>query len=112
KVEFVKHVLDKNESTILDFHGNNWFSEVHATFSFKGKQQPAILYMRLEKDHLGYKWVIEKAYLDYFDSYFKRDTTKIGKFIHPLSHELDFMTLRKAFTYNDSISQFTVKQFV
>src|SRR5689334_12532134 len=32
KVEFVKHVLDKNESTILDFHGNNWFSEVHATF--------------------------------------------------------------------------------
>jgi len=30
KVEFAKHVLDKNESTILNFNGTNWFSEVQA----------------------------------------------------------------------------------
>lgn len=47
-----------------------------------------------------------------FEPYFKRDTTKVGKFLHPLSHELDFMNLRKAFNNKDSVSQFTVKRFV
>ena len=111
KVEFVKHVLDQNEKCLLDFHGDDWFSEVEATFQIKNKSVPVILFMKLEKNHLGYKWVIQKAYSEYFESYFDRDTARIGKFIHPLSHELDFMTLRKAFTNRDSISQFTVKDF-
>ena len=112
KVEFARYVLDKNENTVLNFHGPNWFSEVEATFALKGKEIPVTLFMKLEKDHLGHKWVVEKVYVEFFNSYFKRDTTLIGKFIHPMSHELDFMTLRKAFSYNDSVSQFTEKKFV
>src|SRR5258708_22908067 len=30
KTEFAKYVLDKSESTILDFHGVNWLAEVRA----------------------------------------------------------------------------------
>ncbi len=113
KAEFVKHVLEnENLLSILDFHGLNWFSEVNAVFTWNGKDQPVTLFMELEKDHLGYKWVIRKVYSDMFKPYFKRDTTKIGQFLHPLSHELDFMNLRKAFANSDSISQYTVKQFV
>lgn len=111
KVDFARYVLDHNEKSLLNLHGDNWFSEVEATFSTKGKAQKAILFMKLQPDHLGYKWVIEKVYSDYFETYFKKDTTHIGKFIHPLSHELDFMTLRKAFENRDSVSQFTVKDF-
>jgi hypothetical protein len=111
KVEFAKQVLDKEESSILNFHGSNWFSEVYATFILDGKPQPVTLYMELEKDHLGYKWVIQKVHASFLDSYFKRDTAKVGRFLHPLSHELEFMNLRKAFSNNDSISQFTVKRF-
>lgn len=111
KIEFAKQVLDHNEKTLLDFHGDNWFSEVNVTFITKGKLIPITLFMMLEKNHLGYKWVIKKVYSEYFDSYFKRDTSRIGQFIHPLSHELDFMTLRKAFANRDSVSQFTVKDF-
>lgn len=110
KVEFAKYVLDK--PAILDFHGGNWFSEVHTTFLLNGKEQQVILYMELEKDHLGSKWVIQKVYADMFKPYFARDTAKIGRFLHPMSHELDFMNLRKAFANSDSISQFTVKRFV
>ncbi len=77
-----------------------------------GKNEPVTLFMELEKDHEGTKWVISKVYASMFDPYFKRDTTKVGKFLHPLSHELDFMNLRKAFNYTDSISQFAVKRFV
>lgn len=112
KTDFAKQVLDKNESSILDFHGNNWFSEVQATFTMNGKEQPITLFMELEKNHLGYKWVIRKVHADMFTYYFARDTSKIGRFLHPLSHELDFMNLRKAFANSDSISQFTVKNYV
>jgi hypothetical protein len=112
KVQFAKDVLDKTKPIILDFHGGNWFSEVHTTFTMNGKNEPVTLFMELEKDHEGSKWVISKVYASMFDPYFKRDTTKVGKFLHPLSHELDFMNLRKAFNYTDSISQFAVKRFV
>jgi hypothetical protein len=112
KVQFAKDVLDKTKPIILDFHGGNWFSEVHTTFAMNGKNEPVTLFMELEKDHEGTKWVISRVYASMFDPYFKRDTTKVGKFLHPLSHELDFMNLRKAFNYTDSISQFAVKRFV
>jgi hypothetical protein len=112
KTEFAKQVLDKEGSAILDFHGLNWFSEVRALFNVNGKAQPFTLYMELEKDHLGYKWVIRKVHADLFDPYFERDTTKIGRFLHPLSHELDFMNLRKALDNSDSVSQFAAKSFV
>jgi hypothetical protein len=112
KTQFVKEVLDKPESTILNFHGTGWFSEVHATFTVDGKAQPVTLFMELEKDHLGTKWVINKVHADIFEPYFVRDTTKIGRFLHPMSHELDFMNLRKALANRDSVSQFTVKRFV
>lgn len=111
KTDFAKYVLDKDASSILDFHGANWFSEVQTTFTMNGKEQPVTLFMDLEKNHLGYKWVIRKVYADMFTKYFDRDTSRIGQFLHPLSHELDFMNLRKAFANSDSISQFTVKKF-
>lgn len=112
KSEFVKDVLDKSESSILNFHGGNWFSELHTTFTMNGKRQPVILFMELEKYHLGTRWVIQKVHADMFDPYFAKDTTKVGRFLHPMSHELDFMNLRKAFIHKDSISQFTLKKFV
>ena len=112
KTDFAKYVLDKDASSILDFHGPNWFAEVQATFSMNGKDQLMTLFMELERNHLGYKWVIHKVHADSFTKYYQRDTSRIGSFLHPLSHELDFMNLRKAFANSDSISQFTVKQFV
>jgi hypothetical protein len=112
KVQFAKDVLDKSEPGVLDFHGTGWMAEVQTTFSVLGKDQPVTLFMQLEPDHLGYKWVIGKVYSDIFATYFKRDTTKVGQFLHPMSHELDFMNLRKAFLSVDSVAQFTSKTFV
>jgi hypothetical protein len=111
KTEFAKNVLDKPEASILDFHGKNWFSEVHATFTMNGKNESVVLLMELEKDHLGYKWVISRVHADMFDPFFVRDTTKVGRFLHPLSHELDFMNLRKALSNSDSVSQFASRHF-
>jgi len=111
KVQFAKAVLEKTPPAVLDFHGPNWFAEVQTIFTFNGKDQTVTLFMELEQDHGGSKWVISKVHADMFDPYFQRDTTRVGRFIHPMSHELDFMNLRKAFAATDSISQFTVKRF-
>lgn len=112
KVQFAKDVLDKDKPGILNFHGGNWFSEVHTTFTLNGQDVPVTLFMELEKHHQGTRWVIGKVYADAFKPYFERDTVKVGKFLHPLSHELDFMNLRRAFSNPDSASQFAVKKFV
>ena len=112
KVEFTKDVIDKEKPVILNFHGGNWFSEVHTLFLMNGKEVPVTLFMELEKHHQGTRWVISKVYADIFKPYFERDTVKVGKFLHPLSHELDFMNLRRAFSNPDSVSQYTLKKFV
>src|SRR5687768_4560571 len=112
KLEFSKDVLNKEKPVFLNFHGGNWFSEVHTLFLMNGKEVPVTLFMELEKHHQGTRWVISKVYAEMFKSSFERDTVKVGKFLHPLSHELDFMNLRKAFSNPDSVSQYTLKKFV
>jgi hypothetical protein len=109
KRDFAEQVLNSN--AVLDFHSNNWFAEVRTIFQVNGISQPVTLYMELEKNHLGYKWVIRKAHADFLEPYFVRDTSKVGRFLHPMSHELNFMNLRKAFANKDSLSQFMVKDF-
>ena len=111
KKDFAESILVAPEVSILDFHGGNWFAEVNVLFQASGVERTATLYMELEKNHMGYKWVINKAHADWLDSYYVRDTIKVGRFLHPMSHELDFMNLRKAFAYSDSISQFASKGF-
>lgn len=111
KVQFARDVLEKTPPTVLEFHGGSWFAEVNTTFTLYGKSESVTLFMELEKAQEGTKWVINSAHADVFDPYFKRDTMRVGKFMHPMSHELDFMNLRKAFNYTDSIAQFSVKRF-
>ena len=111
KVEFVKNVLDKSNLSFLNFTGPDWFSEVQVLFTANGKEELVTLYMELEKDHLGYKWVIGRVQAQIFEPYFQHDTTTVGRFLHPLSHEMDFMNLRKAFIHSDSIAQYTSKKF-
>ena len=107
--QFIKEVTDKN--IVLDFHGGQWFSEVNAVFTMNGSDHTITLLMELEKHLQGTRWVISRVYADIFESYFKRDTTKVGQFLHPLSHELAFMNMRKAFSFRDSVSQLAVKRF-
>jgi hypothetical protein len=111
KVQFAKEVLDKASPAVLNFHSPGWFCEVRALFTEQGKDVPVILFMELEKAQLGSKWVISRAHADRYDQRFRRDTVKVGKFLHPMSHELEFMNLRKAFSNPDSINQYASKQF-
>lgn len=111
KNEFVRFVTDKKEPKFLDFHRSEWFAEVNTSFSYKGKQESITLYLNIQPQGKGYEWVINDVSYQRFERLFNKDTTAGKAFIHPMSHELDFMNLRKAFLSGKPPESFTTNDF-
>jgi hypothetical protein len=66
KTVFIEEVLNKKAPVFLDFHAKDWFSEITATFTWKKQTINIILYLRIEQQNGGYKWVLSNAYCDRF----------------------------------------------
>lgn len=97
KIAFINDVTYKENPKFLDFHGGDWFGEAFASF-FKGKNLVNItLFMKLVKENLGTKWVIDDIYYPPYEGLYRPDDATSSRFLHPLSHELDFMNLDKVF---------------
>jgi len=111
KSEFVEDVTEPSSPEFLDFYGNQWFAEVNATFEFNGKKETAIIFLSLEQERLGHKWVITNVYFQPFARMFYGDSTVINKFLHPMSHELDFMNLIRAFQDKEQVEYYFKKDF-
>ncbi|MFK7968928.1 MAG: hypothetical protein AB8F95_01105 [Bacteroidia bacterium] len=110
KASFISTVIGQDSMILLDFHGDNWFAEVSSEFRYKGRTVAATLYMKLEAAQIGSKWVMERAYVPYFDSVLlAKGRVRNDSFLHPLSHELDFMNLSKVFKDRGSLSPFLAK---
>jgi len=110
KRAFSQDIIEESPQ-FLNFRKEGWYAEVQTTFIKAGKNLSVTLFLKLEKAQQGRKWNIFKVYSDHYAKHFKKDTTQVYPFIHPMSHELDFMNLRKAFNKKDSINQYTVKNF-
>ena len=97
--DFFIEDLTKNNNQFMEFLGGNWFSEVSAKFKWKGKDVDISLIMTLEKDGLGSKWVITNVFFSEFQKYFPQGemAEREKHFLHPMSHELDFMNIYKIF---------------
>lgn len=112
KSEFVQKVNDKTKPVLLNFHGGEWFAEVNARFTYNGREENAILFLRLQEEKVGSKWILTNAYFAPFAKLFSSDTTGGVEFLHPMSHELDFMNLRKVFQENkEKVDQFTARGY-
>ncbi len=113
KEEFISDVADTDHPVFLDFHGPNWFAEVPATFKYYRKKENLLLFLQLEHENLGYKWVITNVYFDKFLKLFNKgnqDEIK-SKFLHPMSHELDFMNIYKVFRDPKYVEYYASKTF-
>ncbi|MCX6252817.1 MAG: hypothetical protein NTX61_18945 [Bacteroidetes bacterium] len=99
KSQFITDVINKKNPIFLDFHSSDWFAEVSASFTYKKEKVNIILYLKLVKDKLGYKWVFSNVFCNLFDQWFTHagDTTSNTLFLHPLSHEIDFMNMDRVF---------------
>jgi hypothetical protein len=111
---FINQVLNKKNPVYLDFHGKNWFAEVTASFIYKKEKVNIIIYLRLEKQNLGYKWVFSNIYFDKFERIFSHagDTTNNKLILHPLSHEIDFMNINKVFRDEENIDYYLEKNYI
>ena len=94
---FVEDLLKNRQ--YMEFLGGDWFSEVSAKFKWKGQDVDISLIMTLEKDGLGSKWVISNVFFSEFQKHFPQGelTDREKHFLHPMSHELDFMNIYKIF---------------
>jgi len=113
KSEFNSHVTNMMAPTFLSLKDTAWFAEVNASFRYKGKKVDLIMYMKTEVENLGLKWVIANVYFEEFNNlFFTQPLEKEQiKFIHPMSHELDFMNLRKIFDNNKNIEYYAGQKY-
>lgn len=115
KASFIAEVTYERRPSFLDFHGGNWFAQIDCRFLYRGVEETATLFMRLEEEKVGSKWVfqhvsfapyqgknIPRVTMPYISSYDQ-------KFMHPMSHELDFMNLQKTFADSRNVFQYVAR---
>jgi hypothetical protein len=113
KKEFIKQVSGKASPEFLEFHGGSWFAEALTTFNYENNKENLLLFLKLEKENLGSKWVITNIYYNRFlKLFYKGDEDQIKtSFLHPMSHELDFMNIYKAFKDGIYVEYYARKDF-
>ena len=96
---FIDDVTNADSSAYMDFLGGRWYSEVSASFTYNNKDVDLLLVLTLEKAGKGSKWVLTNVLTDIFtDKFFEcPDTLRNSNFLHPMSHEIDFMNIYKIF---------------
>jgi len=98
KKYFIDDVTNKDQPVYLNFLDKDWYAEVSATFTVNGVDENLILFLTIEEENLGSKWVLSNVYYrNLYKLFPKKDTAyQREHFLHPQSHELDFMNLHKA----------------
>ena len=109
---FIEDVT-KGDSTYMTFLGGRWYSEVSCTFRYNGKPVNVILILAVEKETVGSKWVLTNVYFSEFNKLFPSGeiAEREKHFLHPMSHELDFMNIYKAFQDPEIIEYYASKEF-
>lgn len=110
--KFIKRVTKDDSPIYLDFHGGKWFAEVLINVKYQGSIQVAHLFLKLQEESVGSKWVITRVFFEPFARLFFKDPEGTNKFLHPLSHELDFMNLAKVFREESQVEYYTYQNFV
>lgn len=105
--------LTRKDSNYFEFLGGEWYSEVSATFTWNGKDVNISMIFAIEKENLGSKWVLTNVYFSEFNKLFpKGDMAKQQKhFLHPMSHELDFMNIHKIFRTPECIEYYASESY-
>jgi hypothetical protein len=113
KNDFIKDVTELESPIFLDFHGGLWFAEVASTFKYYGVSENLLLFLQLEDENLGSKWIITNVYFNKFlRNFYKGEEEVVDRsFLHPMSHELDFMTSYKAFKDNRYVEYYASQSF-
>ncbi len=108
---FVDRVTSDDNPEFLSLRSDDWFAVVNTTFRYKGRSYPLILYMEIQQEGLGYEWVISDLSFEPYKTMFDKQRGETKEFLHPMSHELDFMNLRKAMVVGGSPESYTLADY-
>jgi hypothetical protein len=111
KEKFISEVMNPEAPIFLDFHGGEWFAEVSTLFTYKGNTEPVTLYLKLQEESVGSKWVFTQAHAPIFNELMEFEPSVTDSFLHPLSHELDFMNLAKLFRSEKKLGGFVASDY-
>lgn len=114
KEKFIDLMLDKENPVYLNFHGGGWLCELQTIFSYKGVEEELTLFLVLQEEEVGSKWVIDGVYFEPFYKHLRKpDNSNFNdtKFLHPLSHEVGFMNIFRVFNESDSLEYFANNHF-
>lgn len=105
--------LTEYDKNYFEFLGGKWYSEVSATFKMNGENVDISMIFTIEKENLGSKWVLTNVYFSDFSKLFpKGDIAEQQKhFLHPMSHELDFMNIHKVFKTPECIEYYASNSY-
>ncbi len=109
--QFISVVNNDSTPQFLDFHADGWFAEVKTKFLYRGKPSYVTFYLELEQENLGYKWVLTNVFFEEYAQILEEDGLNQNKFLHPMSHELDFMNFIKVFGDKTTIEEYTSHGF-
>ena len=109
--DFIEKVTEKSSPTYINLRSTGWFATVNTTFAYEGREWPLVLYMQIQQEGLGYEWVIQKIAFEPYGKLFDKQRGETKEFLHPMSHELDFMNLRKALVKDGSPESYTLADF-
>ncbi len=114
KQAFIQQVVAKENEIFLSLHQGLFLAEVETRFVLGGQPESVTLYLKLQKEKVGSKWVIAGAFAPYYQKLFEEDTlsgSPEGPFLHPLSHELEFMNLRRAFESPERMASYLAESY-
>jgi hypothetical protein len=105
KNSFLADINSTKNPQFLNFHGGNWFAEAKAKVIFKGKEYKVTLFLRLQEEKVGSKWVLFHVNFNPYHEIISKTVEDNQHFLHPLSHEVDFLPLYKAFSFYKPIAE-------
>lgn len=110
---FIEDLTRPSDTNFMEFLGGRWYAETEASFDFQGKPITVIMILTIEKEGYGSKWVITNVYIPSFSKLFPEGemAEREKHFLHPMSHELDFMNIHKAFRQSDLIDYYADKSY-
>lgn len=111
KSKFIEFTTRSEQPKFLSLRSEEWFAVVNTSFEYEGREETVILYMEMQQEGLGYEWVISDISFDPYNDLFDKQRGETKEFLHPMSHELDFMNLRKAMVKGGSPESYTLADF-
>lgn len=111
KNRFISYTTKSDQPKFLGLRSEEWFAVVNTTFEYEGREEAITLYMQMQQEGLGYEWVISKVSFSRYKEMFDKQRGETKEFLHPMSHELDFMNLRKALVKNGSPESYTLADY-